>query len=1008
MNHKPKFEYLRRLLHRSCHICRAASFFLVALGALLLFTPAIVRADAPPHPTVLRADATGVTLRWEFPAMSIAEKTVAGVPFSVLMMDSFPTAGTPGTPNLPRAATLVGLPPAGNATVAVTGIQTETIPLPAPPIPAPAFDAVGNPPQSVEIIAADKTIYGRDMLFPAESVLLAQPVQIRRQRVARLTVNPVRVNPAAGTAIVLRTLTVRVDFSNPPPAVPYRTTLTDPIVNALAASLANPQSVQWQLPRTPRQNLSAQTAISATKIVVAQTGIIGLTCADLQAAGLPTDTLDPHNLQVTTGYPRQNVAFELTGTADGHCDPADRLTFFAEPTFSRTTDDGVYFVSAGDTVFSAAAVQDDELPFKVYLPLVARSFTPVGNLPSGAAIFTATAEENRIYDELYADRLGDRWFWQKLNALGDRDMDISLTLAAPRPENAVLTVYFQGTFESEHHVRVQLNGHAAGEAVWSDKNAFAFETTVPGSWLADGRNTISLALTDTIGDVWVDAAQLVYSAQPTGGGQLLFTGESTPHAYRFGGWQNSNPVVLDVTDPLHAKPVKNYVLAEDGTLSIGDEENGVHRYFVAAETAIAAPKSIQPALNLPDPPEGADYIIIAHPDFLAAVAPLAAHRAAQGLRVETVDVRAIYDTFGDGRVSAAAIKTFLAHAFSNWTPPSPVYVLLVGDGHYDFKNYLGWGNPNFIPPYLAAVDPRSSYPWVAETAADNRYVTLTGSDNFPDMMIGRLPVNSAAETQTVVDKIIGYETDNSTGGWRDRQLLVSDNCDVAGNFYKFNDFIYNNTLSLFSSARFYYPQDPGAPCVYTNTILYDDTASLRSDFLQSFDDGAGMVVFTGHSSWHQWAGGNRTTGAEESVFHWNRNPAENDVLHLTNGTHLPVVLGMTCFTGYFHHPEYPTLDESVLRQPNGGAVAVWGASGVGVATGHDQLQTGFFAAMNDDGERRLGALTLAGKATLYADGFNQDLLDTFTLFGDPAFAINVLKKSFTNFVYLPLVVRDGG
>ena len=50
-------------------------------------------------------------------------------------------------------------------------------------------------------------------------------------------------------------------------------------------------------------------------------------------------------------------------------------------------------------------------------------------------------------------------------------------------------------------------------------------------------------------------------------------------------------------------------------------------------------------------------------------------------------------------------------------------MLLVGDGHYDFKDTLGTGYPNPMPPYMAFVDP-----WYGMVAADNQYVMVAGDD----------------------------------------------------------------------------------------------------------------------------------------------------------------------------------------------------------------------------------------------------------------------------------------
>ncbi len=936
-------------------------------------------ADSPPPPTIIRADNIGVTLRWEFPPVAIAAQLVDNQPFSVVTMDAFPADGTPGAPNLPHAGTLVGLPPTGGATLRIIELETETITLPALPLPAPSFSAVGNPPTAREMIAPNPAVFARNAFFPAETAQLSAPIQIRRQRLARLTVNPVRVNPVSRRAIIVRAITVQVLFDGPVPA--SRTSAvpsTDPIARTLTVLLANPQAARWQLPRPPLPRVAASAAISEAKIVVTAAGLYALTRADLQAAGLPVDTLDPRKLQLTHGYPRQSVAIQVDGETDGHFDPGDRILFYATSTFSRYTDEDVYFLQVNDT--SGTRMET-------------RAGDPTG-LPAGAIWFTATAEENHEYEPQYPTRNGDPWYWADIRR-GER-ADLGLTISRPQNDgSATLWVWVQGTTNPvqtpNHRVRVLVNGQQVTEEIWTGDTARVITAVVPSSYFVDGVNLVGIELPGldgvTVEEVLLDAISLRYPARPADVTPLMFQGDAERRAYTLTGWQNTTPIVLDVTQPLAPAIVTNFSLAGNDALTIGDGDATPARYFITPDNAVDTPKTIQPAKTLADPPGGADYIIITHPDFAAAIAPLAAHRAAQGLRVVTVDVEAIYDTFGDGRMSAEAIKSFLQHAFSTWTPPAPTVVLLVGDGNYDFKDYLGWHNPTFVPPYLANVDP-----WLGETAADNQFVTLTGSDNFPDMLIGRLPVNTPAEAETVVDKIIHYETNPFPGGWNARQLFVVDDFDPnVGDFAAAADKAHAMLSAPLEGERFYY--DPHA----AGEGRYADATTLRDAFRTEFNRGAGVVSFTGHASWHQWAA--------EALFRWNKDAALNDVSQLTNGYQLPLVLEMTCFTSFFQHPEYPTLDESLLRHSGGGAIAVWGATGLGVATGHSQLQAGFYNAIITDGERNLGAAVLAGKTQLFANGFNQDLLDTFTLLGDPALTLDFDIVPFTHSVYLPLITR---
>ena len=87
---------------------------------------------------------------------------------------------------------------------------------------------------------------------------------------------------------------------------------------------------------------------------------------------------------------------------------------------------------------------------------------------------------------------------------------------------------------------------------------------------------------------------------------------------------------------------------------------------------------------------------ISHADFLAAIQPLADYRASRGIRVSVIDVQDIYDEFSHGMRTPHAIKDFLQVAYSTWAGPVPEYVVLLGDGSYDFKGSDQDGPASFI------------------------------------------------------------------------------------------------------------------------------------------------------------------------------------------------------------------------------------------------------------------------------------------------------------------------
>jgi hypothetical protein len=244
------------------------------------------------------------------------------------------------------------------------------------------------------------------------------------------------------------------------------------------------------------------------------------------------------------------------------------------------------------------------------------------------------------------------------------------------------------------------------------------------------------------------------------------------------------------------------------------------------------------------------------------------------------------------------------------------------------------------------------------------------------------------EAQVVVGKILAYETNPFPGGWNTNVVLVADDADTAGNFAVSSEaHAAAHVTPPFTAIEHY--------CAGTSSYQSDcpvqERDTLYSTLLSDWNRGGLLIQFTGHSSWQQWA--------VERFFHL------DDLVGLHNDRRWPIIVEMTCFTSTFHRPE-PTLDASLVRLPGGGAVATWGPTGLGVSTGHDELDDGFFRAIFADNVDTVGEATLLGKMALAATGQNLDLLDTFTLLGDPATRFNRTIVPWNNQCYLPIIFRS--
>jgi len=498
--------------------------------------------------------------------------------------------------------------------------------------------------------------------------------------------------------------------------------------------------------------------------------------------------------------------------------------------------------------------------------------------------------------------------------------------------------------------------------------------------------------------VWIDWLEVDYRrtyTTTTGSDDLRFFGSDQVgtwdyHVSGFATDDFDDSKIFDITDPTNVSRVVSATVESSSsyTLKFKATVTDTREYWALTTAQRLSPLSIMldtrsTPLDLHSEDNGADYIIITHSDFYTDVQPLANRRAGQGPRTMVVDVQDVYDEFSYGAFDPKAIRDFLAYSFSSWVQPPPSYVLLVGDGHYDFKDNLSSGMGNYIPPYMAAeIDDT-----MGEAAADNRYVCLVGGDDiWPDMHIGRLPANSSAEAQTMVNKILNYEQNPTSGDWNSMVLFVAeDQPDGAGNFWDLSDDIANNHLpSTYIPDKVYYDSHPDNPISghpdppRPQPPYYSDVGDVRAAAVAAMNEGRLLVNYVGHGAVTFWA--------DEDLF------GINDIPSLTNAGKLPMMLPMTCQEGNFVNPSTtaPSLGESLVRAESKGAIASWSATGWGYAIGHHYLEKGFFTAVFSDTISEIGTATYLGKLNLYeSTSGHRDLMDTYVLFGDPFMKLNL-------------------
>ena len=703
---------------------------------------------------------------------------------------------------------------------------------------------------------------------------------------------------------------------------------------------------------------SAPTTSMAYRVTVNRAGMVRLTYADLVNAGVSVAELTPQHLHITHGSPAVEVASEITGASDGRFDPADEIRFYALARDSKYGDTNTYWLTHDNT---------DGFRMNV------RNGAPTTDPAPSSFQTTATFEQDLLYrSSLPFLENADHWFWNGWAVETGHTQTISFSLPVTNPvaATASLLVAFQGEFFSyivspDHHVQVALNGHSLGEATWDEALPFNKTFNFDGAWLLNGDNTVAItAFGDTglaVESGYVDSLTLTYQRTFDSAGAALWFDADSAGAWHLQatGFSNSQVAVYDVTNATAPQAISQVRVQPAGsafTLDFSDVVSAETHYVALDAFGWLTPVAIQ--VDSPsdwrNSANGADYIVISYPDFLSAVQPLADYRASTGLRVQVVNVQDVYDEFGGGLLSAEALHDFLQFAYTQWTPPAPRYVLLVGDGTYDFRDVAGRGNQIFIPPYLALVDVLNG-----ETATDNGFVNFD-SDPLPEMAIGRFPVKTAAQTTTIVNKVLAYEATPVTSDWMRKAALVADKYDpMAGDFAALSD-----------EGLAYFPPEYSVDRIYFNTAAYPTAQTVNSAIINAVNNGRFFINYTGHGDSRSWG------GSLLRSLH---------VSNMVNGNRLPIITTMGCEVGYFIFPYYDALSEVLLTQAGGGAVATWAGSGKGTSIGQQWLYKGFLSAVFEQGVGELGTDVDLAKQHLLTNAPQWvSLVHTFHLFGDPA------------------------
>ena len=689
-------------------------------------------------------------------------------------------------------------------------------------------------------------------------------------------------------------------------------------VTVAAAATATPQNLQTQW---------ALAAGKAVKLGVRSEGWYRVTQPQLVAAGL-SPNINPSRLQLYVNGVQQPILVE--GQSDRKFGSQDAIDFYGMGVDTIWSDTQEYWLVVGNG------------------PGLRISSQNKSNGSAGASSFPFSVQwkPRTVYFAALLNGDGNNFFGPvtMLDSADPVTQPLPVTnLSAGTPGNSTLQVRMQGVTAGAHAVTVTLNGNFVGNMAFSDQNSSTSSFLVRNSYLHEGANTLGLTVTGGASDVsLVDTVLLTYPHSYIANSNSLRMTAASGQKVTVSGFSGSSVQVIDITNPSSVSLVPGTVSA--GKVAFVPQGGGTRTLLAVASSQFASPASItgNQGSSWHSAQAGADMVIISHGDFIDSLAQLVALRQSQGLKVVVVDVEDLYDEFNFGVESPYAIRSFLLAAKANWST-KPAYVLLMGNGTFDPRNYLGTTVPDLVPAKLVDTN-------LIETASDDWFADFN-NDGIPEMVIGRLPARTEDQAVAMVNKIVAYEQARA-GGWKDKVLLVAGQNDAENDFEAY-------TTALLALL-------PGGLPV---TQIFQGSDSLaHSDLENSINLGVGLVNYIGHGSNEIWAGGLLSS---------------TDTLDLINGLKAPVVIAMTCLNGYFQDVYTNSLAGALMNAPGGGAVAVWASSGLTESGPQAAMDQALIRVLYGSQPVTLGEAAASAKEAVS----DQDVRKTWILFGDPAMKV---------------------
>ncbi len=981
------------------------AIYIIIIAAVQVF------ANSFPDVKIIKQTQNSLIIDWTPQNFRLHEVEINGKIFKRPTFDLAISHGLSGEPDLPWRNFTIGKPI--NSAVRVTILETDNQSFSGIDI-APIPQMSKDKKKVSEFIYSPQASFFRDnQSFPPQQVYHSDGGKFRDIAIEKIQITPFRYTADSKTLLFYKRIRLLIEFNNPLPR-PAKFRKRGKLDDLYQTLLLNfDQAQNWQSKERTSLKKPSLSGGDWYRIPVNEDGLYKITASLLSEAGINTAGLaidairlynnGGHQLSYKVNatlynppYTMEIPRFVYDANGNNILDGSDYILFYG-----KSVNGWFYSDNASDFVYQTHPYAKTNY-YLLNINPAADARRMQENIPP--------AQSNPVAADFYYDRYhfeedlynllasGPDWYGNRFYGMSDsysKTFDIITNQAAGSMPKFVIRlkggsgIKYGDNQNYRYYFKITLNGKVLFDQVsFTEETRKTYSTDITDPTVVlDGENKLNIqysAVKYESSNAYLDWFELYFprdfSAQNT---QLLFYTKiyQQPVRYQVKNFDPGNDIyVFDVTDPVNPSILYKNLSVQNGSVTFDTPVFDHPRALLITSlksTQILTPSvpvRYSPGQDLLDVNQQADLLIITHKTFVPYARQLAELRSELTSKIVTMDE--IYFHFNSLVPDPTALRNFLRYAYTNWQNPTPSYVLLFGDGHYDYRN-ITIPDTMRVPPFeiydAHEIDSRTT---------DIYFVDLdyTGNAAFrslsPDLGIGRLPIESTLDAERMIEKLITYEKHPEQQGWQTLITFVGDDEITPRSSSEWmhqnqsESFARMSQLRKFNKKKIYLSAYPSVPGGFGRI-----KPEANNDLIKIINQGTLIVNYVGHGSPTQWA--------HESVFNMSR-----DLNRINNPGKLPFIIAATCDFGKFDDPHEPSFSEALMWRKESGAIAVLSATRLVYSGDNAAFNTRFYRNLFPNGapSSHLGNAWLA---SIYGSSFSNSRYSNvndqkYHLFADPS------------------------